>query len=167
MGDYSVTEEEWVQEALSKMPAMSETKKSRLALIFRDHPLPLPAVQPIGAEMSLETWKMSDPDNEARLLGYWIVHIGHGFLLHRFDEPRVYGEWFSTEKDLRARLAEVADLPRWRLPLRDNPMVEHFPYGVLVTDEAGRWFDAPAHKGDAYIYTSGRRPTIGNWEECS
>jgi hypothetical protein len=67
--------------------------------------------------MSLETWKMSDPDNEARLLGYWIVHIGHGFVLHRFDEPRVCGEWFSTEKDLRARLVEVATFPRHKQPM--------------------------------------------------
>jgi hypothetical protein len=117
--------------------------------------------------MSLETWKMSDPDNEARLLGYWIVHIGNGFVLYRFDEPRVLGRWFSTEEPLRARLAEIADYPRWRLPLRDNPMVEHYKYGVTVTDETGRRFDAPAYKGDAYIYMSGQRPTIGNWEECS
>jgi hypothetical protein len=64
--------------------------------------------------MSLETWKMTnDLDNQARLLGYWITHIGthigSGFLLYRFDEPRVLGEWFSAEKeeDLRARLDEL------------------------------------------------------------
>ena len=115
--------------------------------------------------MSLETWKMSDPDNKARLLGYWIVHIGNGFLLYRFDEPRVCGEWFCTEKDLRARLDEIAALPRWRLPLGDNPMVEHYKYGVLVTDETGRRFDAPAYKGDDYLYIHSEvRPQIGNWE---
>src|ERR1700757_4500131 len=73
----------------------------------------------------LRDLEMSDPDNEARLLGYWIVHIGDGFLLYRFDEARVLGRWFSTEKDLRARLAEIAARPRWRLPLRENPMIEH------------------------------------------
>jgi hypothetical protein len=122
--------------------------------------------------MSLEAWKFSDDiDNEARLLGYWIVHIstprGRGFLLYRFDEPRVLGDWFSAEKeqDLRARLDEVADLPRWRLPLGDNPLVEHYKYGVVVTDEVGRRFDAPAYKGDDYLYIhSGGRPPIGNWE---
>ena len=117
--------------------------------------------------MSLETWKMSDPDNEARLLGYWITHIGSGFLLYRFDEPRVLGEWFSAEqeKDLRARLAEIADLPRWRLPLRDNPMVKHYKYGVVVTDDTGRWFDAPAYKDDDYLYIQSEgRPQIGDWE---
>ena len=117
--------------------------------------------------MSLETWKMVDPDNEARLLGYWLVHIGNGFLLYRFDEPRVLGDWFSTEKDLRARLAEIAAHPRWRLRLSENPMVEHCKYGVLVTDETGRWFDAPAFTGDAYlcIHSEGR-PPVGNWEQC-
>jgi hypothetical protein len=115
--------------------------------------------------MSLETWKMSDPDNEARLLGYWIVHIGDGFLLYRFDEARVLGRWFSTEKDLRARLAEIAARPRWRLPLRENPMIEHCKYGVVVTDEIGRRFDAPAYKGDDYLYINSEgRPQIGNWE---
>jgi hypothetical protein len=114
--------------------------------------------------MSLESWTMGDLDNEARTLGYWIVHIGNGFVLYRFDEPRVLGEWFSTEEPLRARLAEIADHPRWRLPLGDNPMVEHYKYGVVVTDETGRRFDAPAYIGDAYLYISGQRPTIGNWE---
>ena len=120
--------------------------------------------------MSLETWKMSDLDNKARLLGYWFVRVSDpivgGFLLYRFDEPRVLGEWFSAEKDLRARLAEIADLPRWRLPLSDNPMVEHYKYGVVVIDDiVGRRFDAPAYKGDEYLYIhSEGRPPIGNWE---
>lgn len=120
--------------------------------------------------MSVDTWKFSeDLDNEARLLGYWIVHIstptGGGFLLHRFDEPRVIGEWFSAENDPRAYLAEIAGRPRWRLPLGDNPMVEHYKYGVVVTDDLGRRFDAPAYKGDDYLYIhSEARPPIGNWE---
>jgi hypothetical protein len=122
--------------------------------------------------MSLEAWKyMDDLDNEARLLGYRITHIptprGSGFLLYRFDEPSVLGEWFSAEKeeDLRARLAEIADLPLWRLPLGDNPMVEHYKYGVVVTDDMGRWFDAPAYRDDEYLYIhSDGPPLIGNWE---
>jgi hypothetical protein len=117
--------------------------------------------------MSLEAWRMDDLDNEARLLGYWIVGIGRGHLLHRFDEPRVVGEWFSAEKenDLRERLAEIADLPCWRLPLGDNPIVDHYSYGVVVTDDIGRRFDAPAYRGDEYLYIhSEGRPPIGNWE---
>jgi hypothetical protein len=33
-----MTEEEWVQQALSTLPPMSPTKKARLALLFRDEP---------------------------------------------------------------------------------------------------------------------------------
>jgi hypothetical protein len=31
-----VTEEEWVREAIAAMPAMSDSKKNRLALIFSE-----------------------------------------------------------------------------------------------------------------------------------
>jgi hypothetical protein len=33
-----LTEEEWVQQALSTLPPISPTKKARLALLFRDEP---------------------------------------------------------------------------------------------------------------------------------
>ena len=117
--------------------------------------------------MSLEVWKMDELDDYARGLGYWIVH-SNGFLVHRFDEPRVTGHFCSTEEAVREHLVPVADLPRWRLPIAGNPMVEHFRYGVVVADEMGRWFDAPAYKGDAYIYIHAPdRPPIGNWESAS
>jgi len=117
--------------------------------------------------MSLEAWEFhNEVDNLARGLGYWTSHIGNGFLLYRFDEPRVLGEWFSTESEVRAFLAEIEASPRWRLPLGDNPIVKHYKYGVVVTDDAGRWFSAPAYRGDAYIYISGDQPTIGSWEQC-
>jgi hypothetical protein len=34
-----MTEDEWVQQALSTMPKMSDTKKARLGLLFREEPL--------------------------------------------------------------------------------------------------------------------------------
>jgi hypothetical protein len=36
---HGMTEDEWVQEALSNMPAMSEAKKSKLAMIFSEPPV--------------------------------------------------------------------------------------------------------------------------------
>jgi hypothetical protein len=44
-------------------------------------------------------------------------------------------------------------------------MVKHCKYGVVVTDDLGRWFDAPAYTDDDYLYIhSEGRPQIGNWE---
>jgi hypothetical protein len=116
--------------------------------------------------MSVEVWQMSDLDDYARKLGYWIVHGNNGFLVHRFDQPKVGGYWCSTEEAVREHLEPIAALPCWRLPLADNSMVQHHKYGVVVTDDAGRWFEAPAYRGDGYIHIHAwGRPPIGNWEQ--
>jgi hypothetical protein len=94
-----------------------------------------------GVSATAELNEVSQP------LGYAVTHTTRGviggtehqsqrFTLHRLDKPVASGPSFSTTEDVRAALAEIAKLPRWRIELAENDSVVFDPAELTITDTA-------------------------------